>query len=131
MAQFLTAINKPETGPDLAKPPSRKPETGPTREAADETDVVWFVWTNNDRTEGEVIASATWDQVRQTLGDRLQSTDLFPPSYRVRDGLDEQEVEALTARISCPSLILGGVRKTRENHGFPGNSRWHWPTGLP
>jgi len=35
--------------------------------------------------------------------------------------LDEQEVEALTARISCPSLILGGVRKTRENHGFPGN----------
>ena len=132
MAQSLTAINKPETGPD---PRSRRRENrkpAPTsRSRPDETDVVWFVWTNNDWTEGEVIASATWDQVRQTLGDRLQSTDLFPPSYRVRDGLDEQEVEALTARISCPSLILGGVRKTRENHGFPGNSRWHWPTGLP
>ena len=97
MAQSLTAINKPETGPDLAK--SRP----------DETDVVWFVRTNNDWTEGEVIASATWDQVRQTLGDRLQSTERCT---------DESQVPSIV--MTASRRVQLGARRGRSGHRLRG-----------
>jgi len=63
-----------------------------------ETDIIWFVRTNLDeRSKPEVVAQVTWDQARQYLGDRMEPTGLFPPCFRVLDGLSEGEVIAMQA----------------------------------
>ena len=72
-----------ETGPDPAKPPVAKTgnRTRPREAAPTRPTLTGSSGRTMTGPRAEVIASATWDQVRQTLGDRLQSTDLFPPSY--------------------------------------------------
>lgn len=64
------------------------------------TEAIWFVRINDRRDATQFLVEVAWDRARDVLGDRLVPTEYYPPLFRVRGGVSEQDVTALQEESS-------------------------------